>query len=77
MNRVVKVGAIYHHFKGKNVQVMAIAKDSEDERPLVVYYHTDTPDEIWVRDYDMFLSPVDHQKYPNIKQKYRFEEVIK
>ena len=44
------------------------------EGKLVVY--TSLYDgQIWIRPYDMFMSEVDHEKYPDIKQKYRFELV--
>lgn len=29
--------------------------------------------ELYFRPYDMFLSKVDKEKYPNVKQEYRFE----
>lgn len=75
MTRKIKAGSTYHHFKGMDVKVLTIAKDSEDESLKVVYYHVDNPSDVWVRDYDMFASPVDHDKYPDIKQTYRFEEI--
>ena len=37
--REVKAGQIYHHFKGWNVEVIALAKDSETLEEMVVYYH--------------------------------------
>jgi hypothetical protein len=72
MKRVIEVGKKYRHFKGKIVEVLALAKDSEDLRDLVVYKHDD---QVWVRDYDVFISLVDKEKYPTVTQKYRFEEV--
>jgi hypothetical protein len=72
MKREIEVGKKYRHFKGKIVEVLALAKDSEDLRDLVVYKHDD---QVWVRDYDVFISLVDKEKYPTVTQKYRFEEV--
>ena len=64
--REVCAGQIYKHFKGNLVEVILIAKDSE------VYKHLDTG-EFWIRDKEMFLSPVDKVKYPDVEQEYRFE----
>ena len=72
--REIKVGNKYRHFKGMEVIVIAIAKDSETLENMVVYKHLDK-DEYWVRNYDMFNSLVDKEKYPNIDQIYRFEEI--
>lgn len=68
----VEVGKKYRHFKGTIYTVIALAKDSETLNDLVVYKHDD---KVWVRPYDMFISKVDKEKYPNIKQEYRFEYV--
>ena len=72
MKREVSVGKKYRHFKGAIIEVVALAKDSEDLTDMVVYNHDGNT---WVRPLSMFLSEVDHEKYPDIKQKYRFEEV--
>ena len=75
MTRKVKINSLYKHFKGHIYKVLAIAKDSEDESLKVVYQNIDTK-EIWVRDYNDFLAVLDNnEKYPNVKQKYRFEEI--
>ncbi len=76
LEREVKIGAIYKHFKGNIYKVLCIAKDSETLEEKVVYNHVDN-NEIWVRDKKEFLSEVDHNKYPNIEQKYRFELIEK
>ena len=74
MLREVKVDSVYRHFKGITVQVIALAKDSTTLDDVVVYQHTDT-NEYWVRSLDEFLSKVDKEKYPDIDQEYRFEEI--
>ena len=76
LEREVKVGAVYKHFKGTLHKVIGVALDSETLDEKVVYNHVDTG-ELWVRDKKDFLSLVDKKKYPNVLQKYRFEELDK
>lgn len=71
-SRIVKEGQVYKHFKGTMHRIICIAKHSETKEDMVVYTHDDD-NEVWVRPLDMFLSEVDHEKYPEIKQRYRFE----
>ena len=66
----VIVGKTYRHFKGTLYKVIAIAKHSETLEDMVVYTHDD---KIWVRPYNMFIEKVDKEKYPDVKQEYRFE----
>lgn len=65
-------GKLYKHFKGHIYRVICLAKSSSDLTLKVVYENIETH-EIWVRDYEEFTSLVDKDKYPSIKQKYRFE----
>ena len=74
MNREVKANQIYRHFKGTMHKIICVAKDSETLEDVVVYTHEEDG-EIWVRPLAMFLSEVDHEKYPDIEQIYRFEIV--
>ena len=68
----VIVGKTYRHFKGTLHKVIAIAKHTETLEDLVIYTHDD---QIWARPYNMFISKVDKEKYPDINQEYRFELV--
>ena len=69
----IKINHVYRHFKGDYYLVVDIAKYSETNEQVVIYRKLYDDGELWVRPLDMFLSEVDHDKYPNVKQKYRFE----
>ena len=69
----IKVKGIYKHFKGDLYLVEDIAIDSETERKVVVYRALYEDNKLYVRDLEMFTSLVDKEKYPDVKQKYRFE----
>lgn len=71
--RSVKINGIYKHFKGNYYIVLDIATFTETEEKCVVYRALYGDNLLWVRPLKMFLSEVDHEKYPNIKQKYCFE----
>ena len=73
--RIVKPGEFYRHFKGHTVKVIAISEDTEYLNNYIVVYEHLGDGSIWHRPYDMFISEVDHEKYPNTEQKYRFELV--
>lgn len=76
MKRKIKLNTIYEHFKGNKYIVLDVAKDSETLKDVVVYRALYNDNKLYVRDIDNFLSEIDHKKYPNINQKYRFQEII-
>ena len=73
--REVKPNTIWRHFKGSIVRVITIAKHTETGEELVIYecINNNCINGIYARPLDMFLSEVDQEKYPDVKQKYRLE----
>lgn len=80
MDRLIpKCGEVFRHFKGNCYKILTIGHHSETKEKLVVYYDlsgkNSTAEDPCIRPLEMFMSEVDHEKYPGVVQKYRFERV--
>lgn len=80
--RNFRVGDIVRHFKRETVDpatdlylymIVGTATHSETGEQMMVYSPLYGEGGLFVRPLEMFLSEVDHEKYPDIRQKYRFE----
>ena len=76
--RIPQKDDIYRHFKGNKYIIVDIAEnctnDINDERNYVVYKRL-LDDKLFIRTLSEFTSEVDHEKYPDVKQKYRFQYI--
>lgn len=84
LERDIREGDIVRHFKREWVsedtseylyKVLAFAAHTETGERLVIYQALYAPFKTCARPYAMFMSEVDREKYPDIRQKYRFEKV--
>ena len=74
-------GEIWEHFKStekepKKYAIIAVAvnaSNGSNEKKVVVYHALYGKMLVYCRDLTEFMSEVDHEKYPNARQKYRFE----
>jgi len=68
---MVDIGAKYRHFKGREYEVIAVAKDSENLEPMVVYRALYGDGQVWVRPLKMFEETVErdgvvHKRFEKI-----------
>lgn len=80
----IRVGDVVRHFKREYVspetseylyKVLAFARHTETDEELVIYQAMYPPFKTCARPYEMFMSRVDREKYPDAAQEYRFEVV--
>ena len=69
----LQIGRVYRHFKGDYYLVEGLAHDSESGVPCVIYRKLYGDGGLWVRPLEMFLGRVDREKYPEVRQEYRFQ----
>ena len=85
MRAEFRTGDVVRHFKRETLsqedllankylyKIIGVATHSESREKMMVYQAMYDDLGMYVRPYDMFMSEVDHEKYPDIRQQYRFE----
>ena len=56
-------------------EIVGVAVHTETREEMMVYRALYGENELFVRPLDMFLEEVDHERYPEIQQRYRFEKI--
>ena len=84
LDRNFRPGDRVQHFKRETVdpnttqylyQIVGVAIHSEPKEKMMLFQGLYDDYSLYARPYDMFVSEVDREKYPDIKQKYRFEKI--
>lgn len=73
MERKIEPLRPYRHFKGRLYYVHSVGEHSETGEVMVTYQALYPPYKFYIRPLEMFVSKVDFNKYPDVKQEYRFE----
>lgn len=86
MENRFRPGDIVQHFKRETLtdeeraankylyEIVGVATHSETREPMMIYKALYDDGGMYARPLGMFLSEVDSVKYPDVKQKYRFEK---
>ena len=87
MDNRFRPGDIVQHFKRELLseeekaanrylyEIVGVATHSETREPMMVYRPLYDDGGMYVRPLEMFLSEVDREKYPEVKQHYIFEKI--
>ena len=84
MDRKFEPGDLVRHFKRETVdrnttvylyRIIGEAEHTETGEMMMIYQALYGDKRLYARPLAMFMEETDHEKYPDIKQKYRFEKV--